>query len=810
MRHLFIALFVMLSTVVASAQFTAKGKVFDENGQALIGATVRLQNSSIGKSTNKDGVFSFEGLSQPESTVEVSYVGYETAIAKVTSGKDAQIKLVRKSFDIDEVTITSIRATDKSAVAYSNVTSEQIEQRNMGQDIPYLLALTPSFVATSDAGTGIGYTGYRVRGTDANRVNVTVNGVPLNDSESHGVFFVNMPDFASSLQSVQVQRGVGTSTNGAAAFGASINMQTEGLVANPYGEISSSYGSFNTNKNTVKAGTGLLGKKWAIDARLSNITSDGYIDRAWVDMKSYYLSGAYYGQRNVLKFITFAGNEKTYQAWNGVSLENLETNRTYNEIGYYIDDDGNEKFYDNQTDNYKQNHYQLHWLNEINNEMHFNAVVHYTRGKGYYEDYKQNRKYKEYMLTPAVVGNVTLSKTDLVRQKWLDNHFGGLTSAFNYNGGNVDFSLGGAINLYNGEHYGKVIWVRNAAPDYNKEDDWYRNNGLKFDGNIYAKATYTVGESLFVNGDLQYRFIDYTMKGSDDKFDDDNNVMRDITQRHIYAFVNPKIGLSYLLGNNSDVYASYSIANREPNRNNYTEAGPNEVPRAETLYDLEGGYRYQSSDFSAGVNLYYMKYKNQLILTGKISEIGELLTTNIPDSYRAGIELTMAAKITDFLRWDANLALSSNKILDFTEEDVDVYDADWNWVESRSNEIGTTNIAYSPSVVANNIITISHERFEWTLHSSYVGKQYIDNTSDEVRSMPAYFLTNLSMRYSLPVKKVLKSIDFGVVVNNLFNKQYVSNGYTWYSYYLDGKRENDLRFFPQAETNVLAGITLKF
>lgn len=709
---------------------------------------------------------------------------------------------------LDEVTVSSLRANEKSAVSYSNVSAEEIEKRNAGQDIPYLLSLTPSFVATSDAGTGIGYTGYRIRGTDANRVNVTVNGVPINDSESHGVFFVNMPDFASSLSSVQIQRGVGTSTNGAAAFGASINMQTEKLNPEAYAEISSTYGSFNTNRNMLKAGTGLINDRWAFDARLSNITSDGYIDRAWVDMKSYYFSGGYYGKKSTLKFITFGGNEKTYQAWNGVSAENLLVNRRYNEIGYYIDSEGKDAFYDNQTDNYNQTHYQLHWLYQLNPDLNLNVSAHYTRGIGYYEDYKQDRKYLEYGLTPAVVDGVTLSKTDLIRQKWLDNHFGGITWSLNYLRQNYSATLGGAVNRYDGDHFGKVIWVRNAQ-GLDIGDDWYRNNGVKDDANIFGKISSEVFNNLFLNVDLQYRYIDYKMTGRDDKYDKNAGLMRDITQHHTYHFFNPKVGATYSLSKKNDLYASFSIANREPNRNNYTEAGENERPTSERLYNTEFGYRFKSAGFSFEANVYNMKYKNQLILTGKISEIGELLTTNIPDSYRRGVEVSAAVKITDWLKWDANVALSQHKIIDFTEQDVDVYDADWNWIDSQSNELGTTNIAYSPNVVANSMLTFKQNQFECGLISNYVGKQYIDNSSDDARSIPDYFINNLSAQYSLKLKN-MKSIDFRVLVNNIFDVKYVSNGYVWYTYYLDGNRENDLRFFPQAGINFLAGITFKF
>lgn len=709
---------------------------------------------------------------------------------------------------LNEVTVTSIRAHEKSAVSYSNVSEEEIEKRNFGQDIPYLLSLTPSFVATSDAGTGIGYSGFRVRGTDANRVNVTVNGIPLNDAESQGVFFVNMPDFASSLSSVQVQRGVGTSTNGAAAFGASINMQTEGLNPKAYAEVSTTIGSFNTNKNMLKAGTGLINKQWSFDARLSNITSDGYIDRAWVDMSSYYFSGGYFGEKSTLKFVTFGGKERTCQAWNGVKSDSLSTQRTYNELGSYTDAEGKERFYDNQTDNYNQTHYQLHWNQVLSPELYLNASAHYTRGKGYYEEYKGERYYDEYGLIPDTINAVVQSTTDLVRRKWLDNHFGGIVWALNYQKNAISASFGGGLNRYSGEHFGKVIWVRNAQ-NLDVDHEWYRSHSVKDDANIYAKMNVAVNDQLFVAADLQYRYVRHTMSGQNDKFDWDAMSMRPLDIDKPFHFFNPKFGLTYLISDNQDVYASFSVANREPNRNNYTDAGENDQPLSERLYDTELGYRIKTKNFSGGINAYYMKYKNQLILTGKTSEIGELLTTNIRDSYRQGVEIMVGAKFSSWLRWDANLALSNNKILNFSEEDVDVYDADWNWIGSQTNNLGTTDIAYSPDIVANNILTFNYQQFECAFISSYVGKQFIDNTSDEQRSLPAYFINHFSAKYSLQLEKV-RSIDFQVLINNLFNEQYVSNGYVWYSYYLDGQRQNDLRFFPQAGTNFLASITLKF
>jgi len=801
MRQIFIAAIMLFSVISTFAQHTLSGKVVDENGSALMGATVVLKHNSQVQTTSKNGLFQFSLLTKKSYDIEVSFLGYETKVIQAIVDKEFTVNLSQKSYSMNGITITSLRANDRSAVAYSNVTAKELEKRNLGQDLPYLLALTPSFVTFSDAGTGVGYTGFRVRGTDANRINMTVNGVPLNDSESHSVFFVNMPDFASSLSSVQVQRGVGTSTNGAAAFGASINMQTESLNAQSYAELSSTLGSFNTNKNSVKVGTGLLDNKFAFDARLSNITSDGYMDRASVDMKSYYVAAGYYGDKTTVKFITFGGSEKTYQAWNGVSGDSLKTNRTYNELGSYTDNNGNTQFYNNQTDNYNQTHYQLHFLHELNPHLHLNATAHYTKGKGYYEEYKTERKYAEYGLTAPVVNGDTLFETDLVRRKWLDNQFMGATYAMTYEKDKLNATVGGSTNRYVGHHFGNVIWVQNAK-NLDVANEYYRSKSIKDETNIYAKANVEILSNLFAMADLQYRIIQYSMVGT-------TGANIDITQEHPFKFFNPKLGITYKLGNNSDIYASYSIANREPMRNNYVDAGVNEKPTSERLNDTEVGYRFQSPTFSLGANLYYMKYKDQLILTGKISEIGEMLTSNISDSYRSGIELTAAAKIINWMKWDGNVTLSQNKIQNFTEEGVDVYDADWNWTTSQNNYLGTTDIAYSPNLIANSIFTFNYKAIECGLHSNYVGKQYIDNTSDNERSIDAYFVNNLNLKYALKLNK-LKTIDFNVLVNNIFGEVYETNGWTWYSAYVGGERINDLRFFPQAGPNFLASITLKF
>ena len=816
MRRFFYAAFMLLFVMAASAQQNViKGKVFNEKGIPLSGATVSVRDVGVSmiKNTTSDGSFVFENLQEKVYALQISFLGYETVTHEAKVNEETLIYLTVKAYSINEISVYSLRATDRSAVAYTNIVAEELKPRNLAQDIPFLLSLTPSFVATSEAGTGIGYTGFRIRGTDANRINMTINGIPYNDAESQTSFLVNVSDLVSSVSSIQVQRGVGTSTNGAAAFGASINMETGISQTKPYAEVSGTYGSFNTRKYTIKAGTGILDNKLAFDARISGINSDGYIDRAFVDLKSYFVSAGYYGDKTTVKFLTFGGKEKTYLAWNGVDLDKVASEphkytRTYNESGEYIDDDGNVQYYDNQTDNYTQLHYQLHWQQKFTPNLNLQAGLHYTDGKGYYEEYRTERKYLEYGLTQVIDNGTTLTKTDLIRQKQLDNDFYGLTFALNYTHSRFDASLGGSANRYDGAHFGKVLWVRNPADDFNPKDDWYRNKGVKDDANIYLKTTAEVVENLFASVDLQYRYVRHTINGSDDKYDENTNEMRKIDLSKPFSFFNPKVGLNYKLNKNNSVYASFSVGNREPNRNNYTDASENERPTSERLYDTEIGYRFQSPKFSGGINLYNMQYKNQLILTGKVSEIGEALTTNIADSYRRGIELVAGVKISEQLKWDGNLTISQNKINNFTEY-VDEYDAAWNWTGEKTIEHNTTNISYSPNLIFNSIVSFKHKQFGTSLHSSYVGKQYIDNTSSNDRAINSYFVNNLALNYSVPIKFGQK-IDFQLLINNLFNTQYESNGYNWYTYILDGQRYNEKRYFPQAGTNFLAAATFSF
>ncbi|MDR3217854.1 MAG: TonB-dependent receptor [Dysgonamonadaceae bacterium] len=738
-----------------------------------------------------------------------------------------------KVMNLREVEVISFRAGAKTPVAYANMDKQTVEKYNFGQDIPFLLTLTPSVIATSDAGTGIGYTGFRIRGTDANRINITTNGIPLNDSESHGVFWVNMPDFASSLEDLQVQRGVGTSTNGAGAFGASINMKTGHIPLEAYGEFNGSYGSFNTAKATFKTGTGIINEHWAFDARLSSINSDGFIDRASVDLKSYFAQGAYFNNNTLLKFITFGGKEKTYHAWDGVPDYILfpadaaaEANRTYNPSGYIGDDEnGNPLYYKNQTDNYQQTHYQLSLLQVLNPNLNLNVSLHYTKGLGYYEEYKTRRSLQEYGLNPFVSDGETVKKSDLVRQKHLDNDFGGAIFSLDYKRERWNISLGGGANRYDGRHFGYLTWVKNYSNDnrFFPEQEYYRSKGEKFDANIYLKGNYQLTEALSLYGDLQFRSIDYKINGKNDTWDWLIAEMQNLDVRENFRFFNPKGGLFYQINSGNQVYASAALAHREPNRNNYTDAGVNEIPQPERLTDYELGYKFNNRIFAVGVNLYYMLYKDQLVLNGKVNEIGEPLTSNVPDSYRTGIELTAGIRILPSLKWDGNLTLSRNKIKNYTEYVV-VYDADGNAeAAQQADNYGTTNISYSPDVIANSLFSFEYKSFNAGFHSNYVGKQYLDNTGatdqnlaetgKKERSIDAYFLNNLRLAYDFQLKG-MKKLSINLLVNNIFNEQYESNGWVWSCYYrqADGSLEpyTEKSYFPQAGTNVLANIVLRF
>lgn len=717
-----------------------------------------------------------------------------------------------RTVELDDVNIMSTRATKTTPVAFTNISGEQIEKVNFGQDLPYLLSMTPSAITTSDAGGGIGYTTLRVRGVDATRINVTANGIPINDAESHSVFWVNLPDLASSVKDIQVQRGAGTSTNGAGAFGASVNLQTGHSSLMPYAEFSGSYGSFNTHKETVKVGTGLIGDHWTFDARLSNISTDGYIDRASVGLNSYYLQGAYYTDNTSVKLITFAGKERTYHAWNYASKEEMaEYGRKYNSCGYmYTDENGVAHYYDDQTDNYVQKNWQLLVNHTFSPAWNLNVGLHYTKGDGYYQEYKDGRTLVEYALQPFMQDGALVDESDLVRKKAMDNHFGGGVFSLNYKDERLNASLGGALNCYEGDHFGKVLWVKNYAGMLSPDHEYYRNVGTKTDGNVYLKADYSLTDNLNAYADLQYRHIDYTIEGNNDKW---NSVTNDGLQRldidDTFDFFNPKFGLSWQINDHNRVFGSFSVAQKEPTRNNYTDGKLLEHPKAERLLDYELGYVFANKWLNIGANLYYMDYKDQLVLTGELNEIGEPVAANVPESYRMGVELMAGVKLDCGFTWDINATLSKNRVKDFTET---LYEDEWVGGEQWITKKGDTHIAFSPDFILNNQFGYNYKGFSASLQSQYVSKQYMSNADCENHVLDAYFVSNLNLAYTFKLPS-LKSVTVGCTVYNLFNEEYENNGYAGSGFYYDGDqrvRYDYAGYAAQAGTNFLAHLTLKF
>jgi iron complex outermembrane recepter protein len=798
MKKLSFLLLLQLVVFIAFGQIKLSGIVIG-NGEKLAGASVILENSYYGVSTSGNGSFEFKNLKKGDYNLKVSFIGFENKTVKVDLNSDKQItiKLEPNVVMTDEVLISATRAKDKTPMAYNNISGDAIAKRNMGQDIPYLLQLTPSFVTTSDAGAGIGYSSFRIRGTDMNRINVSVNGIPINDAESHGTWFVDLPDLASSLENVQVQRGVGTSTNGAAAFGATINLQTNTLNKTAYGEYKTAFGTFNTFKNTVLAGTGLLNGKFSVDARLSKVTSAGYIDRANSDLKSFFVSAGYFTENTILKVNVFSGFEETYQAWNGLPSEMLETNRTYNSAGEYTDENGITQYYENQVDHYQQDHYQLHFSHKINQNWNLNASAHYTYGRGYYENYKENEDLADYQIPNIIIGSETIDKSDLVNQKWLDNDFYGVTYSLNYNENKSDFILGGGFSIYDGDHFGNVIWGQFLG-DVKPNHEWYNNNGMKKDFNVFAKYNYQLTEKLNLFADLQYRKIDYSIEGIDDD-------LRDLDQAHNFNFFNPKFGVFYQPANNQKLYLSFAVANREPNRTAYVDKDPNgETPEYETLHDWELGYDYSSSVFSFAANYYFMNYQNQLVLTGEINDVGAPIMVNVDKSYRTGIELQAGVQIAKNFQWNGNTTVSINKINNFTE-----YVDNWDTWGQETFELETTDLAFSPNIIANSqFVFTPANNLNIAFVSSYVGKQFIDNTSNEDRTLNAYFINNVKADYKFKTN-LFEEITLHLMVNNLFDEKYESNAWV-YSYIYGGERYKMDGYYPQAGTHFMFGVDFKF
>lgn len=689
---------------------------------------------------------------------------------------------------LQPVEVTALRAGEKAPFAKTNILRKEIAKNNLGQDLPYLLNQVPGAVINSDAGNGVGYTGIRIRGTDGTRINVTLNGIPYNDAESQGSYFVDLPDISSSANSIQVQRGVGTSTNGAGAFGASINIATNDITDTFYTEVNNSYGSFNTQKNTLRFGSGILAKHFTIDARLSRISSDGYIQRAATNLKSFYFSTAWLDSKNSLRLNIFSGKEKTYQAWNGVPQDLLKTDRTYNSAGTARPGSP----YDNETDNYTQTHYQLFYNHQFNQFWKGNIAVFLTKGKGYYEQYKASAKLADYGLPNYLDGTATIKKTDLVRRLWLDNNFYGTIFSLQHHKNKTDVIIGGGWNGYDGKHFGEIIWakVQAAIPANHR---WYNVTASKQDASVYTKWTQQLSSHWQSFADVQYRNIHYKING----FRDNPAIMIDKS----YSFVNPKAGLTYS-NKNWQAYVSYALAAKEPNRDDF-EAGTTLQPKPEKLNDLEAGIEKKTSSYSLGANLYFMSYKDQLVLVGNINDVGAYTRTNIPKSYRAGIELQARTIITIWMNVAANLALSENKIKNYTDV-VDDYDNGG----AKSYPYKKTNISFSPAIVAGGSINfIPVKNGEINLLGKYVGRQYLDNTSQKSRSLDAYFVQDIRLAYTFK-GKVFKESSLVFQLNNVFNKKYEANGYTFS--YISGGLTTENYYFPMAPTNFMVGLNVRF
>jgi iron complex outermembrane receptor protein len=766
-----------------------QGTVTENNTRTpIVGATVSLGSRQT--ITDEKGQFSFRLPVQGTYELSVNSLGhrlYKQLVNVDLTTRQLAISLEPVPLYLQPLEVKSVRASDKAPFSKTNLGKEQIAKNNTGQDIPFLLDQTPSVVVNSDAGNGVGYTAIRIRGSDASRINVTLNGIPYNDAESMGTYFVDLPDFASSVNSIQIQRGVGTSSNGAGAFGATINLATNEYNEKAYAESNNHFGSFNTWKNTLKAGSGLIGKHFTIDARLSRITSDGYIQRAASDLKSFYVSTAYLTKKSSLRLNIFSGKEKTYQAWYGVPENLLNTDRTNNPAG-------TEKTgapYDNQTDNYTQTHYQLFFNHLFSHKWSFNTAVFLTRGKGYYEEYKAAQSYAKYGLPNITVGGTTVTKTDLVRQRWLDNYFYGQIASLQYKNNTDELTFGGGWTKYDGKHYGTIAWLQTGTVPGNYR--YYHYPATKTDLNFYTKWQHRLHANWSGFADLQYRHVNHDMKGFQDN--------PALFVNRSFDFINPKVGITYM-NNGWQAFFSYALAHKEPNRDDF-QAGLTTQPKPETMHDMELGIEKRKSHYHFAANIYYMHYINQLVLTGQINDVGAYTRINIPRSYRLGIELQAGAVLGKWINVLGNLTFSRNKISSFTEY-IDNYDTGGQDEVLHKN----TDISFSPSVIAGatmNIVPVPNVELSWI--SKYVGKEYMDNSQNENRKLNAFFVQNI--RAGWTIRKVLFSEwNISGQVNNVFNKKYEPNGYT-YNYISGGVATTENGYYPMAGINYMVGVNIK-
>jgi len=781
-----------------SAQISLSGKIINTTRQPLPQANVELKNADTTFTSISDnkGNFVFKNLTENTKwTLSVTYTGkifFKKQITLQSTNVEQDIVLDETAIELEPLEVRAIRASDLSPFTKTEITQAEIARNNTGKDLPFILEQTPNVIVNSDAGNGIGYTGISIRGSDGTRTNVTINGIPYNDAESSMSYFVDIPDLVSSVGSIQIQRGVGSSTNGSGAFGATINLSTNEVHTKPYVEINNSYGSFNTWKNTVMAGSGLIDGKFTADVRLSNISSNGYIDRATSSLQSLLLSTAYLGKKTTVRFNFITGKEKTYQAWDGVPEDSLKTNRRYNELGYINDS----TFYNNQTDNYRQTHYQLFVTYEFNKNWAFNLTSFLTHGEGYYEEYKLQQDYATYGIPyPVPFSNDTVFSTDLIRRQWLNNNFYGETFSFQYKNQNNELTLGGVWTNYDGQHYANIIWAQNGGIPANYE--YYNLPAYKYDKSIYAKWLHTFDKYWNFYADVQYRNDWYHIFGFEDN--------PDLIVKRTFNFVNPKAGISYKR-NGWNAYFSYALANKEPNRDDY-EANEIEQPKPERLHDFELGVHKKNAKFSFGANAYYMLYKDQLVLTGKLNDVGEATRMNVPNSYRAGIELQGAYIFAKWLNAAANLSFSRNKIKLFTAY-YNAYDADWNELPQAAQQYSNTNIAYSPNVVgAATIHILPLKNWEISFIGKYVSRQYMDNTQTLSRSVAGYYRQDATISYTLK-NKFFKELNIMATVYNLFNRMYCSTGFT-YPEYDNGIMNNYNYFFPMAGINYMVGVNIK-
>ena len=792
---------LLFVTFTSIAQNNFVGRVTDSSGEPIVGANILIEESNLITYTDEKGKF-YLNSNSTNIDIQVSHVGYLTKEIEF-SNPNQEINIVLDDGIIlkDEIKVISTRAKYNSPFAFTNISKSFIEKNNSGKDIPFLINSTPSTYSTSDAGNGIGYTGVRIRGSDATRINVTINGIPYNDSESHGVFWVNVSDLASSANSIQVQRGVGSSTNGGGAFGGTVSIKTGKASEDFKLKYSSSAGSYKSFKNTLELNSGLIKNKINMNLRLSKINSDGYVDRATSDLKSYYASASYYSDKTSIDLINFSGKERTYQSWwgtpegrinndieemnnvianNGYSDEQadnlLNSGRTFN---YYT--------YDNQTDNYQQDHYQMHFNHDISNTANLHLALHYTYGRGYYEEFREDDNLSNYY---DFLENKSL---DLVRRRWLSNHFYGLTYSFSKKFDKSEINIGGALNEYDADHFGEII-----QPQLMVSEPYYFSKSFKKDGNIFIKYNLNITKSAELFTDIQLRGYSHKMKGNDN----DKSII-DVDKNNI--FFNPKIGLTKSLNNKVILYGSVAVANREPIRSDYIDSKIE--PKHESLVNIELGKGFNYNIGSFNTNLYLMEYNNQLITTGEVNDVGAYIRENVKKSRRFGVEFTNVLNSKDFYV-NSSLSLSRNLVYNFNETLYD-YGADFSQYNIIENKYGVTDLAFSPGVLLNNHFEWKANKFlSFILNSKYVGKQYLDNTSNEKRVLKDFLINDFKIQTNL-TNNVLNNLFFKIEINNIFNVKYSSNGYT-FGYY--GGMDYEVRenyFYPQATRNIMFSVSIE-